>query len=181
MISVEPPLKRQRLLRYPSTGVSRNGTSSEGSSALAFIDCLDKCKGGNDTLQLLVRISDTLCRVAQAEVPAAVTKLVERYAVETEAAVRTKILWVIAELGEGTNDTDEKLRIIEETAKLLRIDDSHRVKSQGLSTLLKLGGHHRYTIQIFFISQLLIRDRQTFNGNSNSNGYSFKHLFKCCV
>lgn len=143
-VLTEPPLKRQRLLRHPSIGGIRNGASTDGSSALAFIECLEKCKGGNDSLQLLVRISDTLARMSQDDVPAAVTKLVDRFSIESEAAVRAKILWVLAELGEVTEDTTEKSRIVDETAKLLRTEESHRVKSQGLATLLKLGDHHRY-------------------------------------
>lgn len=139
----EPPIKRQRLLRLPSSGNSRNGAGSDGSSALAFIECLEKCKGGNDSLQLLVRISDTIARMATKDVPVAVTKLVERFSIESEAAVRAKILWVLAELGEITDDPLEKTRIIDETARLLRNEESHRVKSQGLATLLKLGNHNR--------------------------------------
>lgn len=77
------------------------------------------------------------------DVPTAVKKLVERFTIEQEAAVRTKILWVFAELGEVTFDPVEKVRIINETGNLLKNEESHRVKSQGLATLLKLGGFNR--------------------------------------
>lgn len=97
-------------------------------------------------MQLLVRISDTLSRMASEDVPLTVTKLIERYGIESEAAVRAKILWVLAELGEVTIQSTEKIRIIDETSRLLRKEDSHRVKSQGLSTLLKLGDYHRVTV-----------------------------------
>lgn len=137
----EPPLKRLRTLRLASTTGSKNGT--EGSSALAYIECLEKCKGGNDALQLLVRISDTIAYISPEDVPSVVRKLSERFAIETEAAVRAKILWIFAELGEVTNDAAEKARIVTETAEILRNEESHRVKSQGLATLLKLGDYHR--------------------------------------
>ncbi|KAK0085876.1 hypothetical protein PV325_004270 [Microctonus aethiopoides] len=142
--TVEPPLKRLRTLRLPSSVSNKNG--SDGSSALAYVECLEKCKGGNDALQLLVRISDTLSRMASEDVPVTVTKLIERFGIETEAAVRAKILWVLAELGEVTIQPSEKVRIIDETARLLKNEESHRVKSQGLSTLLKLGDYHRIAV-----------------------------------
>lgn len=72
----------------------------------------------------------------------------ERFAIETEAAVRAKILWIFAELGDVTNDSVEKTKIVNETAELLKNEESHRVKSQGLATLLKLGDYHRYHIHI---------------------------------
>lgn len=128
----------------PSSVGNKNG--SDGSSALAYVECLEKCKGGNDALQLLVRISDTLSRMASEDVPVTVTKLIERFGIETEAAVRAKILWVLAELGEVTIQPSEKIRIIDETARLLKNEESHRVKSQGLSTLLKLGDYHRIAV-----------------------------------
>ncbi|XP_076626373.1 integrator complex subunit 4 [Colletes latitarsis] len=137
----EPPLKRLRTLRLTATTSSKNGT--EGSSALAYIECLEKCKCGNDALQLLVRISDTIAYISPEDVPSVVKKLSERFTIETEAAVRAKLLWIFAELGEVTNDAAEKTRIVNETAELLRNEESHRVKSQGLATLLKLGEYHR--------------------------------------
>ena len=132
-----------KTLRLSISGSSRNGSGVEGSSALAYIECLEKCKGGNDALQLLVRISDILSKMIPEDVPIAVKKLVERFPIEPEAAVRTKILWVLAELGEVTFDPTEKARIINETATLLKNEESHRVISQGLATLLKLGNNNR--------------------------------------
>lgn len=152
---IEPPIKRLKTLRLSTTN-TKNGT--ESSSALAYIECLEKCKSGNDALQLLVRISDAIAYIAAEDVPIAVKKLVERFAVENEAAVRAKIFWVFAELGEVTPDIAEKAKIINETTELLRNEESHRVKSQGLATLLKLGDYQRYiyhilcNIYFFFIS-----------------------------
>ncbi|EGI65215.1 PREDICTED: integrator complex subunit 4 [Acromyrmex echinatior] len=137
----EPPIKRLKTLRLLSTSGSKNGTDS--SSALAYIECLEKCKSGNDALQLLVRISDAIAYIAPEDVPIAVKKLAERFVVENEIAVRAKIFWVFAELGEVTPDTLEKAKIVNETAELLRNEESHRVKSQGLATLLKLGDYQR--------------------------------------
>ncbi|XP_012231762.1 integrator complex subunit 4 [Linepithema humile] len=136
----EPPAKRLKTLRLLSTS-TKSGTDS--SSVLAYIECLEKCKSGNDALQLLVRISDAIACIAPEDVPTIVKKLAERFAVETEAAVRAKIFWVFAELGEITPDTVEKAKIVNETAELLRNEESHRVKSQGLSTLLKLGDYQK--------------------------------------
>ncbi|XP_029046253.1 integrator complex subunit 4 isoform X1 [Osmia bicornis bicornis] len=141
----EPPLKRLKTLRLAATpGSSKNGT--EGSSALAYIECLEKSKCGNDALQLLVRISDTIAYISPEDVPSVVKKLSERFTIETEAAVRAKILWIFAELGQVTNDATEKTRIVTETSELLRNEESHRVKSQGLATLLKLGDYHRMLV-----------------------------------
>lgn len=137
-------MKRLKTLRLPSS--AKNGSGTDGSSALAYVEVLEKCKGGNDALQLLVRLSDTLSRMSSDDVPLTVTKLIERFSLETEAAVRGKILWVLAELGEVTIEVSEKIRIIDETARLLTKEESHRVKSQGLSTLLKLGEHHQETV-----------------------------------
>ncbi|KYN18070.1 PREDICTED: integrator complex subunit 4 isoform X1 [Trachymyrmex cornetzi] len=137
----EPPIKRLKTLRLLSTSGAKNGTDS--SSALAYIECLEKCKSGNDALQLLVRISDAIVYIAPEDVPIAIKKLAERFVVENEIAVRAKIFWVFAELGEVTPDTLEKAKIVNETAELLRNEESHRVKSQGLATLLKLGDYQR--------------------------------------
>ncbi|KAF7996987.1 hypothetical protein HCN44_005264 [Aphidius gifuensis] len=144
VITVEPPLKRLKSLRLLSSG--KNGSGTDGSSALAYVEVLEKCKGGNDALQLLVRLSDTLSKMSSDDVPLTVTKLIERFNLESEAAVRAKILWVLAELGDVTVDVAEKIRIIDKTSSLLDNEESHRVKSQGLSTLLKLGDHHKETV-----------------------------------
>ncbi|XP_011167338.2 integrator complex subunit 4 [Solenopsis invicta] len=137
----EPPTKRLKTLRLLSTSGSKNGTDS--STALAYIECLEKCKSRSDALQLLVRISDAITYIAPEDVPTAVKKLAERFAVENEVAVRAKIFWVFAELGEVTPDTLEKAKIVTEIAELLRNEESHRVKSRGLATLLKLGDYQR--------------------------------------
>lgn len=110
---------------------------------MGYIECLDKCKGGNDALQLLVRISDTVSQMLPEDVPIAIKKLGERFLIEQEAAVRAKIFWIFAELGEVTFESLEKTRIVNETARLLKDEESHRVKSQGLATLLKLGDYNR--------------------------------------
>lgn len=67
----------------------------------------------------------------------------ERFVVENEAIVRAKIFWVLAELGEVAPDITEKAKIVNETIELLKNEESHRVKSQGLATLLKLGDYQR--------------------------------------
>lgn len=115
----------------------------EGSSPLPYIECLEKSKGGNDALQLLVRISDAITHITSEEVPIAIKKLSERFTIESEAAVRAKILWVLAELGETAVDTSEKAKILTEIASLLKNEQSHRVNSQGLATLFKLGEHNK--------------------------------------
>ncbi|XP_012528801.1 integrator complex subunit 4 [Monomorium pharaonis] len=140
-IVTEPPIKRLKTLRLLSTSGTKNGTDS--STALAYIECLEKCKSSNDALQMLNRISDAIAYIAPEDVPTAVKKLAEKFAVENEVAVRAKIFWVFAELGEVTPDTLEKTKIVTEIADLLRNEESHRVKSQGLATLLKLGDYQR--------------------------------------
>ncbi|XP_046739283.1 integrator complex subunit 4 [Diprion similis] len=140
----EPPVKKIRTLRRSTSVSNKNsGASGDSSSALAYIELLDKCKAGNDALQLLLRISDSLAQVQSEDVSLAAKRLAERFANEPEAAVRAKILWVLAELGGVAEDPVDKADIVEETANLLKNEESHRVKSQGLATLLKLGSFHR--------------------------------------
>ncbi|KAJ8680914.1 hypothetical protein QAD02_016701 [Eretmocerus hayati] len=143
VITTEQPVKRLKTLRLLSSGSGKNGSSNKGSSALAYVECLEKCKSGNDALQLLVRISDTIGQMSSEDIPNVVKKLSERFAIEQEAAVRAKIFSVLAELGELTIDPVEKARIVNDTANLLKNEESHRVKSQGLATLLKLGDSNR--------------------------------------
>ncbi|KYQ52657.1 Integrator complex subunit 4 [Trachymyrmex zeteki] len=50
-------------------------------------------------------------------------------------------------------NTLEKAKIVNETAELLRNEESHRVKSQGLATLLKLGDYQRCVALILKIAQ----------------------------
>ncbi|XP_012253006.2 integrator complex subunit 4 [Athalia rosae] len=140
----EAPAKKIRTLRLSTSTNNKNGTAgSDSSSALAYIELLDKCKAGNDALQLLLRISDSLPQLQAEHVPIAAKRLAERFTNETEASVRAKILWLFAELGEVAEDAAEKANIIEETVNLLKNEESHRVKSQGLATLLKLGDFHK--------------------------------------
>lgn len=133
-----------KTLRLLSSESGKNGLSGRGSAAMPIIACLEKCKGGNDILQLLVRLSDIIGQMDLEDIPMAVKKLSEIFVNEQETAVRTKILWIFAELGELANDPVEKTRIVNETTNLLKNEESHRVKSQGLATLLKLGDYNRY-------------------------------------
>lgn len=148
-----------KLTRLLSSGSGKNGTSGKGASALAYVECLEKCKSGNDALQLLVRVSDTIGQMSVDDIPIVVKKLSSRFEIEQEAAVRAKIFSVLSELGELTPDSHEKAKIVTETANLLKSEKSHRAKSQGLATLLKLGDCNRY---IYFQFQLR-------NKSSNAN------------
>lgn len=135
-------MKRLKTLRL-GTGTGKNGVGAKNNPILPLVECLEKCKSGNDALQLLVRISDSVSQMTPEDVPTVVKKLVERFAIEKEPAVRAKIFWVFAELGELTNDPLEKTGIVNETVNLIKEEKSHRVKSQGLATLSKLGEYNK--------------------------------------
>lgn len=107
-----------------------------GSSAIAFVNLLEKCKNSNEALQALLRISDCL-EFESSHIPEAIRKLSDYYKIEAESAVRVKILSLFADIGceQGADVT----AIIEETILLLKSESSHKVIAQGISTIQKLG------------------------------------------
>ncbi|XP_014214369.1 integrator complex subunit 4 isoform X2 [Copidosoma floridanum] len=148
VVTSEPPVKCLKTLRLLSSGSGKNGASNKASSALAYIECLEKCNDGNKALEFLIRISDTIGLMSAEDIPKIVKNLADRYKIEPEAAVRAKIFWVFAECGELMYDSVEKTRIVNDTAMLLKNEQSHRVKSQGLATLLKLGDHNSLVLKV---------------------------------
>lgn len=72
----EPLTKRLKTLKLFSTSGLKNGT--DYCSALAYTECLEKCKSGNDALRLLVCISGAITYIAPEDVPIAIKKLAER-------------------------------------------------------------------------------------------------------
>lgn len=77
------------------------------------------------------------------DIPECIKILTEKFQSEQDSTVRANILSVLAELGEASPDVNEKLRIIHEVVNLLKNEESHRVKSRGLATLLKLGDYNK--------------------------------------
>lgn len=107
-----------------------------GSSAIAFVNLLEKCKTSNDALQALLRISDCL-EFESSHIPEALKKLSDHYKVESESAVRVKVLSLFADIGcEPGADISV---IVDETMLLLKNENSHKVIAQGITTILKLG------------------------------------------
>lgn len=107
-----------------------------GSSAIAFVNLLEKCKNSNDAIHALLRISDCL-EFDSSHIPEAIKKLSDHYKIEIESAVRVKILALFADIGceQGADTT----AIIEETISLLKTEKSHKVIAQGITTIQKLG------------------------------------------
>ena len=121
--------------------LTKNG---DPGSTLAYIQCLQQSKSGNDSQQLLVRIYDTISQMAVEDIPECIKILTEKFKNEQDSTVRANIFSVLAELGEVSPDVNEKIRIIHEVINLLEKETSHRVKSCGLTTLLKLGNYNKY-------------------------------------
>lgn len=108
-----------------------------GSSAAAFVGLLEKCKSSDEALQLLLRISDCL-QFQESDVDEAIKKLSEHFQSEEESVVRVKILWLFCDI--GIECPGAKLNnLIDETIHLIKNETSHKVISQGLATLMKLG------------------------------------------
>lgn len=122
----QPLFKKLRLVKKTAVG----------SSAIAFVNLLEKCKNSNEALQALLRISDSL-EFEISHVPEAIKKLSVHFKSEAESAVRVKILSLFADIGhEQGADINS---IIDETISLLKNEKSHKVIAQGMLTILKLG------------------------------------------
>ncbi|XP_014223343.1 integrator complex subunit 4 [Trichogramma pretiosum] len=144
VVTLEKPLrKRIKLTKLISSIDGKNENLYGANSAMAYIECLEHSKSGNEAMNYLIRISDTLGKIKLEDIPTAVKKLTGRFQIELEAAVRAKILSVFAELGELTNNILDKTTIITETVNLIKNEKAHRVKCQGLATLYTLGDHNR--------------------------------------
>ncbi|XP_071440620.1 integrator complex subunit 4 [Hetaerina americana] len=107
-----------------------------GGSAAPFMGLLEKTKTSNEALDVLLRISDTL-QFQEEDLPEAVKKLAEHFQKEPEPAVRAKILSLFGAI--GTEPGADIQNIIEEIIRLLRKEESHKVISQGVTALMKLG------------------------------------------
>lgn len=124
----EPPIKIFKKFRL----VKKQWTDN---SASVYIGLLDKCKSSNESLQLLVRISDSL-HLQEEDLPTAIKKLSEFCQQQNEAAVRVKILSLMSDIGIEYNADVQG--IVEEILLILKKEASHKVKAQALSTLLRL-------------------------------------------
>lgn len=97
---------------------------------------MEKSINSNESLQILLLISDTL-ELDNSEISEALKKLNEHYKKESESAVRVKILSLIADISSEPN-TDIPT-VIEDVILLLKNESSHKAIAQAMSTLLKLG------------------------------------------
>ncbi|KAG8233495.1 hypothetical protein J437_LFUL014336 [Ladona fulva] len=107
-----------------------------GGSAAPFMGLLEKAKTSNEALDVLLRISDTL-QFQEEDLPEAIKKLAEHFQKEPEPAVRAKILSLFGTI--GNEPGADVQNIIEEIIQLLRKEESHKVISQGITALTKLG------------------------------------------
>lgn len=124
--SYQVPIKRLRLVKKPTTDHSTS----------ILINHLDNCKTSNDALVTLLRISDNF-DIDVSEVPEVVKKLAEHFKIESESAVRVKILSLLSDIGQEANV--DVASVLDETILLLKNELSHKVIAQGLNTILKLG------------------------------------------
>lgn len=84
----------------------------------------------------MLRVSDSF-ELENSELQDAVKKLSDHFKSEPETAVRVKILSLLCDIGHEAGA--DVVSIIEETVTLLRNDYSHKVITQGVNTILKLG------------------------------------------
>ncbi|XP_049803533.1 integrator complex subunit 4 [Schistocerca nitens] len=141
------PLKKLRLAKK----------ITPGSSAAAYVGLLEKSKTSNDALQILLRISDSQ-KFQEKDLPDTIKKLAEHFQREQESVVRAKVLSLLGDIGKESG-ADVQV-IIEEVMQAMKNEESHKVISQGISSLLKLGKllpdnvttHHRL---VSFVKQYL--------------------------
>lgn len=122
------PIKKLKLVKKALPGVT--------SSLTTIVSELEESKSSNEALKLLLRISDKY-ELDTGDISEAVKKLSDHFKNEAESAVRVKILMMLCEI--GCENPAESASIIDETIILLKNDHSHKVISQGMKTILKLG------------------------------------------
>lgn len=96
---------------------------------------MENCKTSNETLQLLLYLPD-INTLDPNDVSELVKKLSEAFKNETEAAVRVKILSLLADI--GLEHKMDLIVIIDEIIILLKNELSHKTIAQGIKSLLKL-------------------------------------------
>lgn len=107
---------------------------SNSSSGAVYINLLKQSKSSNESLQLLLRVSDSL-QIDESDIPDILLKLREQYLKENESAVRVKIVSLIGDIGSQAVTCIKVL--IDETIILLQRETSSKVTAQGLTTLLR--------------------------------------------
>lgn len=130
-----------------------------GSSAIAFVNLLEKCKNSNEALQALLRISDCL-EFESAHIPEAIRKLSDHFKIQAESAVRVKILALFADI--SCEPGADLTSIIEETILLLKTEKSHKVLAQGISTIQKIGvlivDNPNYHLKLVEVAKTYLKD-----------------------
>ncbi|KAF7284883.1 integrator complex subunit 4 [Rhynchophorus ferrugineus] len=122
------PIKKLKLVKKPLTGITN--------SLVTIVGHLEDCKTSNEALKLLLGISEKI-EIDAADISEVIKKLSDYFKNESESAVRVKILMVLSDIGQ--EHSLESSNIIDETIILLKNDHSHKVISQGMKTILKLG------------------------------------------
>ncbi|XP_059486442.1 integrator complex subunit 4 [Neocloeon triangulifer] len=133
------PLKRLRLLKRSQSGCS-------SASIAGYANLLDKCRASNDTnyaMSLLLRISDALGDQddntvhQQEDLNDTQRRLADHFSSEKESALRAKILNLMGTI--GCLPGQDAQGVMDDIVSLLKQEESHKVITQGLDALLKLG------------------------------------------
>lgn len=111
-------------------------SQGSGQTSISIINQLESSQSSNEALKILLQVSDGF-ELESSEMPEAVKKLSEHFKIESESAVRVKILSLLSDIGHENNA--DPVSIIDETISLLKNDHSHKVVAQGMNTILKLG------------------------------------------
>uniref|UniRef100_A0A6E8UZW3 Integrator complex subunit 4 n=1 Tax=Anopheles coluzzii TaxID=1518534 RepID=A0A6E8UZW3_ANOCL len=145
--TIVPQITTHRLYKR----IRRNACKSSGTltSILSYVNMLEDASS-NDALQILLKITDSM-HFDESEFPDAIRKLVEHFQREPESAVRVKILSLFADLATETGIDGQQL--IDEVIKLLKVEQSAKVISQGLIVLEKIG--KSFTPSVAYINQMV--------------------------
>lgn len=145
--TIVPHIPTHRLYKR----IRRNACKFNGTltSILAYVNLLEDASS-NEALQILLKITDSM-HFDESEFPDALRKLVEHFQREPESAVRVKILSLFADLATETNIDGHQL--IDEVIKLLKVEKSAKVISQGLIVLEKIG--KSFTPSVAYINQMV--------------------------
>lgn len=106
-----------------------------------------------------MRISDCL-EFESTHIPEAIRKISDHFKIESESAVRVKILSLFADI--GCEQGADVMSIIEETILLLKNEKSHKVIAQGISTIQKLAvlivDNSSYHMKLVEIAKYYLKD-----------------------
>ncbi|XP_065337471.1 integrator complex subunit 4 [Cloeon dipterum] len=142
IVKEEPGIKPQKRIRF----LKRSQSGCSSASINGYANLLDKSRASNDSyhvMTLLLRISDALADQdentvhQQDDLNESVRRLAEHFTTENESTIRAKILSIMGSI--GCLPGQEPQNVMDEIVGLLKQEESHKVITQGLDSLLKLG------------------------------------------